>query len=199
MQLGVAFGMFSSWAQQGRQEHNLKTFTRLQCSMKTRGTSCPAFKGKAHNCLVVTRWLEVVTHGLKDTSPYARLRWQVVWGWVEWFEIVGHAPDPDFLITAELQRLHECTNVVLQGSKTRAAINSAAARHRWKMRPKINAISHLTRDALSSGRNPRAWWSFREEELMGKLAKIACAVHALTRTCRRLERWCLQFFSFHSD
>ena len=162
-----------------------------------RGSS-PAFKSKARNCLVVTRWLEVATHGLKDTSPYARLRWQVVWGWVGWFEIVGHAPDPDSLITAELQRLRECTNVVLQGSKTLAAINSAASRPRWKMRPKIHALSHLTRDALSSGRNPRAWWSFQEEELMGKLAKIACAVHATTMTCRSLERWCLQFFSSHS-
>ena len=54
---------------------------------------------------------------------------------------------------------------------------------------------HLMQDVSETRRNPRAWWSFKDEECMGRLARIACCVHAVTVANRTLQRWCVQFYN----
>ena len=145
--------------------------------------------------LVVCRWLETLCAEHKDAAPYCRLRWQVIWARVDFFAVCFKA-DPDLLTPAELKRLDDATTFLVHGNKVLQSVNSGAGKARWKMRPKIHTMQHINDDAQSSHRNPLAWMSFKEEEVMGKLAKIACAVHAVTMCKRSLERWCVQFVSF---
>ena len=176
------------------QAHTIKRFSRLGLSMKVL-RSFPYFKAKAHNGLVLCRWLEFKCYSLKDSSPYALLRWQTIWGWTEFYEICLKS-DPDFLCETEFGRLTAATDMMLHGCKILARLNADASRARWKMRPKLHTMGHISQDANSSGRNPRSWWSFKDEENMGKLSRIASAVHAQKVCSRALERWCVQFFNF---
>ena len=164
--------------------------------MFTKTKSSPAFKVKAHNCLVLARWLESRCSHSAESSEYSKLRWQTLWAWVEWFEVCSTAADPDFLSPGELKRLDTTITIMLHGSKVLGRINATNSVARWKLRPKLHHFLHINKDAQTSGRNPRAWWTFKDEEFMGKLARIACAVHAVSLCNRSLERWCIQFFAF---
>ena len=106
-QLNTAHAEFSTWAKASGQQHTIKRFTRCGFSMYTLG-SWPCYKGKAHNTLVLARWLESKTKEIKDVSEYCALRWHVLWAWVEWFDVRLTA-DPDFLEPGELGRLGRAT------------------------------------------------------------------------------------------
>ena len=58
-----------------------------------------------------------------------------------------------------------------------------------------HTMFEINRDAQSSHRNPLTFWSFKEEECMGKLGVIGAAVHATNVATRSLERWCAQLFN----
>jgi hypothetical protein len=162
--------------------------------MYSKEASFPCSQGKAHNCLVLIRWLESKCAQTKGVSPYDKLRWQTVWAWVELFEICLTAADPD-CSAAEMQRFDSATAILLHGPKTLGTINALKHSVRWRIRPKLHVFYHLNKDVQASCRNPRAWWTFKDEEFMGKMARIACAVHAVTMCSRSLERWCVQFFA----
>ena len=193
-QLIVAWHEFSTWCSENSQQHTLRRFTCARFSMNTL-RSWPMFKGKASNCLILTRWLESRCFAKKNDSEWARLRWLVIWAWTDWFDICLEA-DPDYLKPEELLRLDRATRILLTCSKTLASRSCALGQSRWKIRAKLHVMFHLNLDAQANRRNPRSWWSFKEEETMGKLSRIAAATHAVTLATRTLERWCVQFFGY---
>ena len=195
-QLDTAYGVFADWARSQAEHHTIRRFTRLGFSMKLKNKSFASSKGKAHNCMVLCRWLEHLCSDHLDGTEYSRLRWLAIWAWVEFYEVCQTAIDPDFLNPCELKRLDNATTVLMHSSKCLASINAAKGLARWKLRPKLHVLYHINRDAQSSSRNPRAWWTFKDEEFMGKLGRIAGATHAVSMCNRSLERWCIHCFSF---
>jgi hypothetical protein len=192
-QLNAAFVVFSAWTKREVQQHTIRKFGRRGFSMENL-TSWPEFKGKAHNTLVLIRWLERAMFEVKDHLHLGVLKSQVLWGWVEWFSVCL-AADPDFLEPDEIARLAVATNLCILGHKRLASDCEAAGVWRWKARPKIHIFYHVLQDVSETRRNPRAWWSFKDEECMGRLARIACCVHAVTVANRTLQRWCVQFYN----
>ena len=118
-----------------------------------------------------------------------------MWSWAEIVEVIGNSEDPDWLNTAELKRLDDATNLLLHGTKVLGRQNAENALPRWKCRPKLHSMWHVNHTAQLGHRNPRAYWSFKDEEMMGKLGAIAAAAHAQTVPARSLEHWCMQFFN----
>ena len=51
---------------------------------------------------------------------------------------------------------------------------------RYKLWQKAHVMLHITAQAVAGRRNPRSWWSFKEEETMGRLSKIAVGTHAVS-------------------
>ena len=195
VQLNCAFEDFVFWSQSANQQHTLKRFTRLQFCMRTASGSFPCLKGKAHNSLVLCRWLDSVCSAFKNKSSYCRLRWQILWAWVAMFDICLSS-DPDFLTPAEAKQFDDATGILLHGSKVLARLCASDSVARWKLRPKLHTIWHINQDVQNSMRNPRAWWTFKDEETMGKLSTIARATHPSSMNVRSLERWCVQFFEY---
>ena len=199
-QLAAAYAEFYSFCKNSCLQHTIKRFSCAGFSVQTLSGSWPAFKGKAHNCLVLCSWLACKAREVTEAHPseYSNVRAQVFWAWKTFFEICSSA-DPDWLNAGELASLDACTKVLILGSNKLAQINSALSKPRWKIRPKLHSMWHLNSDCQQSGRNPKCFWSFKDEEMMGKLSRIAGAVHAVSLHNRSLERWCLQFFSFMMD
>ena len=198
-QLSEANRHFQAWAKRTKQQHTVKSFTRCGVSMYTANTSFPSFKGKAHNALVVARWLEHVCAEVAHVSEYATLRARVIWGWTEMYEVSGNTEDNDFMSAAELARLDTATKLILHGTSALGRANFDAHKARWKTLPKLHQVWHLNAEAQASHRPPRAFWSFKDEEMMGCLSRIACAVHACSISSRSLQRWLMQFFSAMSE
>ena len=111
------------------------------------------------------------------------------------FEVSGNTADQDFMNDAELKRLQVASGLIVHGSSSLAKFNSDAKKAKWKTTPKLHGIWHVCDEATSSHRPPRAFWSFKDEEMMGCLSRIACATHACTISTRSLQRWLMQFFS----
>ena len=196
-QLSAAYVEFCEHCSNTCQHHTIRRFTRCGFSMYNTG-SWPAYKGKAHNTLVMTRWLGCKCSEFKDGSDYSRTRYFVLFAWTQWFDVCLGA-DPDFLEHGELVRLSKATKLMIRCHRKLANLNVATCTASWEIKPKLHVMFHILKDAESGRRNPKAWWSFKEEEMMGRLATIACATHACTLARRTLERWCLQFFSAMSD
>ena len=194
-QLREASRQFLLWGKRCNCEHTVKCFTRCGMSMYTLTLSFPHYKGKAHNCLVITRWLESRCSQVAHVSEYSRLRAAVLFGWVDFFEVCGHTEDKDWLNPAELDRFDKSAQLIVHGMSSLARRNCEAGIPKWKTLPKLHQIYHINEDAQKSHRPPRAFWSFKDEEMMGCLSKIACAVHAVKISSRSLQRWMMQFFS----
>ena len=194
-QLAGAFQEFHSWSRVEHEEHTLKSFSCKRFDMHTLQSSWPRFKGKAHDCLVLARWQEQKCARFRSHSSYAELRHSVLWAWVEWFEVALKSTNPDFLSTSELKRLDIATRLLILGSNSLAVANFDRSLPRWKLRPKLHCMLHLNDDCQRSKRSPRAFWSFKEEESMGKLSLLSGKTHSLSMHARSLDRWCVQFFT----
>ena len=192
-QIKVAFIDFNKWARRHNQSHSLKTLTRARLSLHTR-SAWRDFKGKAHNCMVLCRWLASVCKP-HSGEAYPRMRSAVMSSFSALMDVAGHSEDPDWYNESELKRVDIACNMVLHGSKALAGISHRLGKARWKMRPKPHRIHHVNKNAQLSKRPIRAFWSFKQEEGMGTLSKIATGIHGATVAKRSLQRWCVHFFA----
>ena len=198
-QLKVAFIEFNDWARSAHESHSLNRFTRARLAMTSKSSSWPQFKTKAHNLIVVSRWLAKACKDHHDGSRYSAVRAQVLEAWALMFDVASKTEEPDFHNEVELRRFNIACKLVLHGSNALAVANHRSRKARWKTRPKLHLIHHINSNAQISKRVVRAFWSFKEEEGMGKLARIAVAVHGACVAKRSLQRWCVQFFNASLD
>ena len=61
----------------------------------------------------------------------------------------------------------------------------------WKIRPKCHYVAHQIEN-LANRANPRLQSCFLDEDLMGRLKKVAAKCHHSTVVKRTLERWVVQ-------
>ena len=122
------------------------------------------------------------------------MRASVTWAYHTFFKVIREAEN-DILIPKELKTLDFSCKLFLKGynALSREAYDSGVAR--WPLKPKHHSLWHVNDDCQSDHRTPKAKWAFGDEDMMGKMSLIACAVHAVTLSFRTLERWCMNFFS----
>ena len=160
--------------------------------------SPPEFRGKAHNCLVLCRFLSCKSAESQHTSHYAFVRHVVLWAWCELFDVHSHSVNPNWMSDAEIARSTVACRAILHGSNYLCQTNQAAGKSFWKIRPKMHRIFHVMIDTETSRRPMKAWWSFKCEDNMGRLSRIGISTHAATIADRSLQRWQIQFFSWVS-
>ena len=61
----------------------------------------------------------------------------------------------------------------------------------WKLSPKLHLWEHLTEDQAPAGLNPREFWTYGDEDLVGQLIDIAQGVHPATLAVGVLYKWCI--------
>lgn len=103
--------------------------------------------------------------------------------------------DKDWLAADELLLIDQTITALMHASKYLCNEALAANLPLWKLRPKIHKMWHANTNTQRSQRPPSCVWSFKEEECMGKLARIACSVHGSVLSQRSLQRWAVQFFN----
>eukprot|EP00969_Alexandrium_andersonii_P064527 2842061-Alexandrium_andersonii.AAC.1 len=56
-------------------------------------------------------------------------------------------------------------------------------------------MDHTLRSAVDSGFNPSNSWTFAEEDIIGRIARVAGQAHKKTLSSRTLERWLLFYMN----
>ena len=64
----------------------------------------------------------------------------------------------------------------------------------WKMHPKLHMWEHLTEEQAIEFGNPRYWWTYADEDLVGLMTEVAVSVHPKTLACNVLYKWLLLHF-----
>ena len=69
----------------------------------------------------------------------------------------------------------------------------------WKQVPKFHMWEHLTEEQILEFGNPKFWWTYADEDLVGRVIKIAETVHTKTLTASVLFKWAHSFFADDYD
>lgn len=75
-----------------------------------------------------------------------------------------------------------------------AAMSFAWGIKLWKMQPKLHLFQHLCEDQAPLQGNPRYWWTYGDEDLVGILIGIAEGVHPSTIAVSVLFKWAVCVF-----
>ena len=59
----------------------------------------------------------------------------------------------------------------------------------WKIQPKFHLFEHLTESQAIIFGNPRYWWTYGDEDLVGLMIDIAEGVHASTVAISTIVKW----------
>ena len=67
---------------------------------------------------------------------------------------------------------------------------------KWKATPKFHLFSHLTEWQIPDlGLNPRFYWTYADEDLVGQLVEVAQSCHPSTLAPVALTKWVILLFS----
>ena len=64
----------------------------------------------------------------------------------------------------------------------------------WKMMPKMHLFLHLVEDQVVAFGNPRFWWCYGDEDLVGHLITVSEGLHPRTLVVSLLFKWMIVVF-----
>ena len=83
----------------------------------------------------------------------------------------------------------------MYGALSREALRPPVVR-RWKMVPKFHLFQHLCEIQTQRKGNPRFYWTYADEDLVGHMKEIAQSCHPLTMAQTCMYKWVLLQFSY---
>ena len=138
-------------------------------------TNRPFFKGKPHVMLVVTSWLAAAAAEYTGTSEYADTRSNCLWAFTMALEVLRQAPM--FLEPRDCDCLEFCRHMSLTSYNYLSHHGATAHPRRYPTKPQFRMFDHCLRDCVSQRRNALTWWAFFDEDVVGKIARIARTSH----------------------
>ena len=75
-----------------------------------------------------------------------------------------------------------------------SAESLAAGKKRYKMTPKVHLMAHLCEDQAPSVGNPRIFWVYADEDLVGTLVEVAKNAHASTMAVTAMVKWTIMCY-----
>ena len=156
-----AFRAFTAWASSNHLQHSHQQFTPANLSVAEGAELVPHLKGKAHNLMVVSKWLASVTH-LDNATTHQRNRGRVMWAIACLDTVFSTAPF--WLSDQDIGQVQLAQTVFFPAWR---ALHEEAGDGRWPIIPKMHAAMHILADTLATRRNPSSHWCFAGEHLMG--------------------------------
>ena len=189
MQLRVAQSKFKKWVK-GR----CTTSTwKIGIIGKTKSQTAQAcLKVKARQCTYVTQWLhELLSESAPDDYSPQGLRCTLLGAYVRLFEIFSM---PAWRMgSRELLQIKELGKQLLLCSNLLASRAKRAGSKNWRLKPKHHQLLELCHEANATALNPALYWTFGDEDFVGKVSVIAARCHRQTVSVRTLQRWLIRF------
>ena len=151
-------------------------------------------KFKAGNSLVILGWMETACERQARVVPseHNQLRHNCIWGYNKAVSTMKGAKL--ILNDAEAAMLEETRKAALLSHASLRAEAHQLARHTWHTVPKHHYYDHCIRQACDIRLNPVYHWAFMDEDLMGKIKRIAQLCSGQIREMRVLQRYLIGVF-----
>ena len=112
---------------------------------------------------------------------------------VDFYELIGRE---DMFLGEEARRLIPGIGLrvgVLYAHLAREALVSGVKA--WKITPKLHLFQHLCEHQSVLFGNPRFYWTYADEDMVGHLTEVGATCHPRTLACTALYKWLLFCFS----
>ena len=185
MQLKVASQEYKEWCGAQCIKHSGRKFSVKRLSKKNKGDR-PILKAKARECLHIAQWL--FTKCKKD-NDHQRNRWLCFWGHDELYKILKTGSQ--FLTDTECVHMKRAMRAILISTRALRAEASASGTKRWHITPKHHALLEMITEAVRAKLNPAYHWCWADEDIVGRLSRVAKRCHGRTMARSALKRWAL--------
>ena len=178
-------------------EHNITS--RLQNKLtvdRLRSTSgFPKLKAKGAQCRHLAPWIYLLCQMYGGDTDDEKLMTAVALGMFRFYDILDTCGDdlpPQVII-----ELREIGHTVARSYEVLCAMFHQAGEKMFKMVPKLHLFEHLVEDQVAYWGNPRTWWTYSDEDLVGLVIDMARGTHPSTMAHVMLYKWLL--IQFDSD
>ena len=195
MQLATAYAEFRGWLKQHGVSCSQGRFSVNKLGMHAL-SDYPCLKAKGHNSLMIMRWLATATQRLHAE----RQTWRshtlacMTWGFSNFINILQdngqwvRDEDVPKLMQARAAALHN------YNALSHAAASANPPQALWPMKPKIHLLDHVARDVANNKLNATWYWTFLDEDFVGRMTRLAAMTHRANCRRRLIDRWVLGLF-----
>ena len=178
-QLSRAWVSFRSWRRLHSVQCTVKRFTRSRLGVSS--TDFPESSSKAWNTRVLVAWLSEQCAVARDVAgnDHNRMLALCMHSMHSWFcsmEACKHV----FFEDADKRTFLLSGRQMLAAYHWLAADSLAQGVLRWPLRPKHHAVFHLLKSVALDARNPKRFGTIMDEDLLGKVVKVAAKCHRRT-------------------
>ena len=154
--------------------------------LRTQG-GWPKLGGKAAQLRHCARFASEVAGQHDSGSAHDRRRLAVVQLLVRFYDLVEHGDM--FFNSAQCRDLVSIGRNLPVLYSQLAAEAAAAGKKLWKAQPKLHLFCHLCEWQIPLRLNPRMYWTYGDEDLVGKLIEVASSCHPFTVHFTALFKW----------
>ena len=153
----------------------------------------PKLKAKAAAVRHLARFVLWVVEEHGDGSPYDALVLNVAGLLVAFYDILES--ESQFLSAAAKENLPKIGQKLADSYARLAKLSFDSGNRLWKLSPKLHLAEHLMEWQAVLYGNPRWYWTYADEDLVGMMADIAEACHPSTLPFSVLFKWLHSTFS----
>ena len=189
MQLRVAQSKFKKWVK-GRCTTSTWNIGMIGKTKSQTAQACMKVKGR--QCVYVTQWLHsLLSASAPDDYSPAGNRCKILGAYARLFEIFSM---PKWRMSSgDLLQIKELGQQLLLCSNLRATQAKRAGSSNWRLKPKHHQLLELLHETHATALSPSLWWTFGDEDFVGKVSVIASRCHRRTVSVRALQRWMIRY------
>ena len=185
-----AYNLFVRFTKDHNITHSQKQF-KLSILGAGTSTAWPEFKGKAHNCSVVLRWMSAFVTANPGPDRHGKLVDVCLMAHGRYHQVMRDAGRQ--FTASQAREFHDAGLLMLRSYSLLSRSAHLRRQARWQMKPKHHHLWHAFRQVLDSCTNPRSHWLFKHEDFMGLAAAIGVHIHPSSLSRELLATWSLHW------
>ena len=188
--LSTAYGLFVKFAKDNGITHSQKLFTLSLLGVAS-SMAWPEFKGKAHNCSVVLRWMAAFVREHPSPDRHGKVVDACLIAHWQYHRVMRDAGRQ--FTKRQARRFYVAGLLMLRCYSLLSRAAHLRRQARWQMKPKHHHLWHAFRHALDSRLNPRSHWLYKHEDFMGIASAIGVHIHPSSLSRELLAVWSLSW------
>ena len=121
-----------------------------------------------------------------DETPHTKYRSGCVQALDDFYNLLSNSPR-----TLDAKALADLQSYGKRIYSYYAALSKLTHEACWKLTPKLHLVCHLVDVVAPRWGNPRSYWCYGDEDMIGHMKEVAMSCHPNTMHSVALYKWCL--------